>query len=60
LTSRVTFVRGSRVWLTAKLRRESDRVRGNFLSPAAPFSDHCCARFWFQLVEKVTRNHIDE
>jgi hypothetical protein len=56
----VTFVRGSRVWLTAKLRRESDRVRGNFLSPAAPFSDHCCARFWFQLVEKVTRNHIDE
>src|SRR5579864_4391838 len=44
----------------AKLGRDGDRPRGNFLSAATPFSNHGAARIWFQFVETVTRNHIDE
>jgi hypothetical protein len=31
-----------------------------FLSAATSLSNHRAARIWFQFVEKVTGNHIDE
>jgi trehalose 6-phosphate synthase len=44
----------------AKLGRDGDRVSGCFLSAVTSFSNHGAARIWFQFVETVTRNHIDE
>jgi hypothetical protein len=36
------------------------KLDSNFLSSPTPFCNHRGARIWFQLVEKVFRNHIDE